>query len=99
MESYETMGKSVRDMQLLYEIMTNQKFSPNDTTDLTINILPTEVPYPLNKATQRLLDPVAQFLKDTHTIQRSLPPYFAESSDLWQAIMPIDGGGPIEELA
>src|SRR5690625_4722860 len=99
MESYGPMGKSVRDMQLLYEIMTNQKFSPNATTDLTINILPTEVPYPLNKSTQRLLDQVAQFLKETHTIQRTIPPYFAESSELWQRIMSIDGSKPIEQLA
>lgn len=99
MESYGPMGKSTRDMQLLYEIITNQKVSHNNTSNQTINVLPTEIPYPLDQTTKQLLDQVAQFLQETYKIKRTMPPYFDDSAELWQEIMSIDGSKPIEELA
>lgn len=99
MESYGPMGKSVRDMKLLYEIMTQRTIKTADLTNITINILPTNVPYPLNQVTKNLLDQVAQFLYNNYSVERKIPPFFDISAELWQEIMSIDGSESIEALA
>lgn len=99
MESYGPMGKSTRDMQLMYEIIIGEKLTDEDLNDLTINVLPTNIPYPLNDTTKHLLNQVADFLEESFTVQRSMPPYFEESSELWQEIMSLDGSESIERIA
>lgn len=99
MESFGPMGKSVRDMKLLYEIMTQTTIKPTDLTNIKINVLPTNVSYPLDEVTKNLLDQVANFLHEHHSVERIVPPYFENSAELWQEIMSIDGSQAIETLA
>ena len=98
MESYGPMGKSVRDMQLLYEIMTGDTIKKSDLADMSINVLPSDIPYPLSQVTKNLLDEVTSFLESDFSIRREIPPYFNESSEMWQEIMSIDGSENIETL-
>src|SRR5690625_283824 len=99
MESYGPMGKSVRDMQLLYEIMTGDTIKKSDLADMSINVLPSDIPYPLSQVTKNLLDEVTSFLESDFSIRREIPPYFNESSEMWQEIMSIDGSENIETLS
>lgn len=98
MESYGPMGKSVRDMKLLYEIMAETTIENSDLTNVTVNLLPSNIPYPLNQVTKNLLDEVTSFLEDDFSIKRETPPYFEDSSEIWQEIMSIDGSESIETL-
>lgn len=99
MESYGPMGKSTRDMKLLYEVITDQQLPNENLTNITINVLPTTVDLPLNEQTQQWLDKVANVLSGKFSIKRDLPPHFYESAVMWQEIMSIDGSQNIATLA
>ena len=99
MEAMGPMGKSVRDMRLLYQLIAHEKPSTQSLDHTSIHILPNNNPYPLSESTQRILDSVENFLSGQFPTERTLPPLFEESAQLWQEIMSIDGGKSIEQLA
>lgn len=99
MESFGPMGKSARDMKLLYEIMSEQELPDEPLHDMTINILPSDVEIPLSEQIKQLLDQVTEVLKPQLTVKREIPPYFFDSATIWQEIMSIDGSELIATLA
>lgn len=93
------MGKSVRDMELIYGIIAENTPEDFPISDVKIDILSNEVDVPLSAQTQNALDGIELFLKESFTVSRSAPPYFEESAQLWQEIMSINGAKKVERLA
>ncbi|QKY70085.1 amidase [Lentibacillus sp. CBA3610] len=93
------MGKSVRDIALLYRLMADERPVEQTITDFTIDILPDWTGFPMSAATKHALNQVEGVLKQDMTVRRSVPPYFGKSAQLWQEIMSIDGGKAVAELA
>lgn len=92
------MGKSVRDLELVYSIIAEHVPTSQSYQTMTIDILPNNT-YPLSATTGKLLDKIEDSLKDTLAVKRVTPPFFNESAQLWQEIMSIDGGAYIRTLA
>lgn len=93
------MGKSVRDSNLLYSIIANKPIPKRLLSKMTIDILPSQLNYPLSDETKMALDQIEHFLCRSFLTNRSAPPYFEESAQLWQEIMSIDGGKSVKALA
>ncbi|MGM8211971.1 amidase [Virgibacillus sp. W0430] len=93
------MGKSVRDMEMLYNIIADKPFPHKKIDQMKIDIFPTDVSYPLSTATKDVLEDSSKFLTDSHAVNRMLPPFFEESAKIWQEIMSIDGAEDIKKLA
>jgi len=98
MMSIGPMGKSVRDMQLLYRVIAQQTHSPKKLQDYTIEFLPDKPIFPLSEQTQKMYKNVKNTLS-SYTINEAIPPYFEDSALLWQEIMSIDGGKSIQRKA
>ncbi|QUW23826.1 amidase [Sporosarcina sp. Marseille-Q4063] len=89
--------KSVRDVKLLYNIIAKTEAAVQDIKEFKISVL-SESGYPLSTATANLMESVYSHLKDEFIIEKTIPPFFKESSRLWQEIMSIDGAaGPGKE--
>ncbi|MFD2629000.1 amidase [Oceanobacillus kapialis] len=93
------MGRSVRDMELLYSIL-----SPHSTTNrylqfFKVEIIPSTINYPISDATIAMMDNVEKFLTESFSTNRFIPPYFEESALLWQEILASEGGELIEKSA
>lgn len=100
MECMGPMGKSVRDMRLLYNIIAQNKPSHQTLDNTSINILSSNNnPYPLSEATKDVLHSIEAFLSKHFSTEQIIPPYFEESAQLWQEIMSINGSKDIEKLA
>lgn len=99
MASIGPMGKSVRDMALMYDIIANNKPPKLKSTNIMIDILPSKIDYPLSERTNEFLNEVEVFLNKTFKVKRALPPHFEKSAQLWQEIMSIDGGKKMKSLA
>lgn len=84
------IAKSVRDAKLLYTIITKEAVEEKSVDHFTITTL-SKTNYPLSAKTNALLDAVYEELHKTFTSERSIPPYFDESSVIWQEIMSING--------
>src|SRR5690625_4557852 len=82
------MGKSVRDMELLYAVLSSQQKSDASTLkNFKIDILPGNIDYPLSEKTIDILNDINDFLMGSFLTNRRVPPYFEESALLWQEIM------------
>jgi fatty acid amide hydrolase 2 len=89
--------KSVRDVKLLYNIIAKTEAEVREIKDYKISVLD-ETGYPLSTATENLMESVYSHLKDKFTTEKTIPPFFKETSRLWQEIMSIDGAaGPGKE--
>src|SRR5690625_1106735 len=99
MEAIGPMGKSVRDIRRLYQLIANKPMTTQSLENVTIDILPSSIPYPLSQDTIHMLNTVEQFLNKDFPTTRQIPPFFNESAQLWQEIMSIDGGDHIKKLA
>lgn len=99
MASMGPMGKSVRDMKLLYEIISENTLETKSLDKVKIDILSNDTPYPLSEETRKLLNDIETYLSDLYETNRSIPPYFEDSAVLWQEIMSIDGGKGVESIA
>ncbi|MEC5424951.1 amidase [Virgibacillus sp. C22-A2] len=99
MLSVGPMGKSVRDMELVYNIISYNSTSTQSLNDYKIEILPNNINYPLTDNTKGILDAVENFLTTSYSIKRSTPPFFEDSALLWQEIMSINGSELIEKEA
>ncbi|HLR79874.1 MAG TPA: amidase [Bacillota bacterium] len=100
MLGFGPMGKSVRDMELLYKIIARD--SPVDQTlqNFYVQFLPiTNVGFPLSEETKNILIQIKEFLSTSFPIREETPPYFNESAQLWQEIMSLDGGKSMKEAA
>ncbi len=89
--------KSVRDVELLYNIIAKTEAAVQDIKEFKISVL-SKSGYPISTATANLMDLVYSRLKDEFNAERTIPPFFKESSRIWQEIMSIDGAaGPGKE--
>ncbi|HLR72454.1 MAG TPA: amidase [Pseudogracilibacillus sp.] len=99
MSSVGPIGKSVRDVQLVYDIITDTKDKKAFYEKVQIEILPNDNGFPLSEQTANLLDKIKEHLKQMYHTSLSIPPYFNDSAVIWQEIMSIDGGKEIRNLA
>lgn len=99
MLSVGPMGKSVQDMALLYSILHDRHVRSKPLQTMRIEILPGNTDYPLSESSRQMLDDLEYFLEKTYSTKRIIPPYFRESSLVWQEIMSIEGSELIEKEA
>jgi Asp-tRNA(Asn)/Glu-tRNA(Gln) amidotransferase A subunit family amidase len=93
------MGKSVRDMELLYQLLSTRKTQAGILSNFKIDILSDNMDYPLTEDTKVILEDIHDFLTDSFLTNRRVPPYFEDSALLWQEIMSSDGGKLMEKEA
>ncbi|RYG72085.1 amidase [Lentibacillus lipolyticus] len=93
------MGKSVRDIELMYQVMTDQPAQKHSLNNVEIAILPADTGIPLSPKTKGVLHMMERFLSQTLSVNRTVPPYFADSAQLWQEMMSVDGGKEMKQLA
>src|SRR5699024_6815580 len=92
--------KSVRDMEILYAVLSSQQKSNASTLkNFKIDILPGNIDYPLSEKTIDILNDINDFLMVSFLTNRRVPHYFEESALLWQEIMSSDGSKLIEKEA
>lgn len=99
MLGFGTIGKTVRDAELIYDLTLSSRKPKYLFEKVQIEVLPEDNGFPLNKETTSVLNEVTQFLSNYYTINETIPPYFNDSAQLWQEIMSIDGGEFIKKLA
>jgi len=100
MSSIGPIGKSVRDVKLLYHLTKNTEDSNKTLFEkMNVEILPNDNGYPLSNETADILSYIYQFIETKYNTNLSVPPFFNESAQIWQEIMSIDGGKEIKELA
>lgn len=99
MSSIGPMGKSVRDVKLVYRLIQKQKVKKSLYQKMQIELLPTDNGFPLDEQTANVMDRVYQFLCTLYETNISIPPHFNDSAVIWQEIMSVDGGKEIKDLA
>ncbi|RLL46502.1 amidase [Oceanobacillus piezotolerans] len=93
------MGKSVQDMRLMYEIITESKIKTRHLMPFRIEILPSSIDYPLSDKTKEVLDSLELFLERSFSTKRTVPPFFEESARLWQDILAMEENQILEREA
>lgn len=93
------MGKSIRDMKLLYSIIAQHPIKDKKLEEFNLEFLEKKLDAPLSNETNQLLDQIETSLSENFSVQRSLPPFFNESTLLWQEMMAVDGGKDMETVA
>lgn len=93
------MGKSVRDVQLTYDIIAKKKSKEKAKGTYEIHFLADEQ-LPLSTKSKQIIGHIETYLKNntTCTIKRSTPPYFNESAEIWQELMAVEGAKTIKDL-
>lgn len=99
MIGFGPMGKSVRDMRLLYRLIAEQQPGKRPADQLQVDVLPPAGPYPISATTADILNEVAAFLKHDLPVARKEPPYFRDSAQLWQEMMSFDGAAGMRDIA
>lgn len=101
MSTFGPIGKSVRDVKTVYDIVKND--NNNDTRRLyekfVIDILPADNGFPIAEHTANKLNELMTFLASQYDTNWAIPPHFNDSAQLWQEIMSIDGAKDMKELA
>lgn len=92
------MTKSVRDAELLYNIMAESPAVVQEKASWMISFLP-KTAYPLSHATEDLLSQLKEVLSEGFATEVTEPPFFRETSLMWQEIMSIEGAHHIAEFA
>lgn len=93
------MGKSVRDMELMNQILTGTSSKVVFLNEYKVEILFEQINYPLSESTKRIIRGIEDFLLQLIHTKRGVPPLFEESAQLWQEMMSIDGSAAIEREA
>ncbi|WP_164669355.1 amidase [Virgibacillus doumboii] len=93
------MGKSVRDIALMYGIIANEMPAEQTLNNFEVDILPVQKNIPLSERTVEKLKEIEKLLQNSFSVKQSTPPYFEDSAQLWQEIMSIDGAKEVEKLA
>ena len=93
------LGKSVQDMELIYQIISKVPYENKDLTDMTIDVYPSRSSFPLSTETKNILDSIYHLLSNTFQVDRKIPPQFESSAILWQKIMSINGAKEIRNHA
>lgn len=93
------MGKSVRDMERIYNVIANFPINTIDVDTFSVDFLSNDSGFPLSIDTKTWLDKVKNELQKSFPTSEAIPPYFEQSSLLWQEIMSIDGGKSIRKIA
>ena len=93
------IGKSVRDMELIYEHITHTPVPRKDEQEFTVSFLREDQPYPLQKSTRKWIQQVEQFAASIGYVEQDMPPYFLDCATVWQEIMSIDGATEMKKLA
>ena len=93
------MGKTVRDIRLVYDIVADSPVKPESTESVQIDILPDDINEPLSRETAHILNNIARFLEGDFPVHRKIPPFFTDSAQIWQEIMSIDGARDIAAIA
>ncbi|PAV28774.1 amidase [Virgibacillus profundi] len=93
------MGKSVQDMELMYNIIANNNPPNRSLKNFKIEILPGNNNYPLSNFTKGMLDDIEYFLTRSYSTKRAVPSLFDDSALIWQEIMSIEGSKIIEDEA
>ncbi|WP_449355558.1 amidase [Virgibacillus natechei] len=99
MQTVGPMGKTVRDMELMYRIIRDNTTSTRPLQDFNIEILPGNTNYPLSERTKDLLDQIEVILAGSYPTSRVIPPYFKDSAQLWQEMMSIQGSKLVQNEA
>lgn len=99
MSSIGPIGKSVQDVKQVYEIVAKHKQTKRLYEKMQIDILPNDNGYPLSNEIGEKLEEIYTFLSEDYETDWAIPPYFNDSTLLWQEIMSIDGAKEIKELA
>lgn len=99
MSSIGPIGKSVRDVKLVYNLILKSKVKKSFFEKMQIEMLPNDNGFPLNEQTASLMDQVYEYVSTIYQTNLSIPPYFNDSAVIWQEIMSIDGGKEIKDLA
>ncbi|MGE5703399.1 MAG: amidase [Clostridia bacterium] len=93
------IAKSVQDTRLLNSIIARKVPPGLDLNGFQI-VIPHLLPiYQVDKATRSCVREIKETLAENFEVVSDFPPFFAESTDLWQLIMSIDGGSSIARLA
>src|SRR5699024_7447683 len=90
MSSIGPIGKSVRDVQLVYQITAGQSEKKAMYEKMAIEILSNDNGFPLGEETANTMDKVAGYLQELYQTSYSIPPYFDQSAIIWQELMSID---------
>ncbi|CDO03062.1 glutamyl-tRNA(Gln) amidotransferase subunit A [Oceanobacillus picturae] len=93
------MGRSVRDMELLYSVLSPHSTANRYLQFFKIEVLPGTVNYPLSEKTIEMMDNIEKFLTESFSTNRFIPPYFEESSLLWLEMLASEGSELIEKSA
>src|SRR5699024_6313456 len=93
------IGKSVRDVKLVYDLITHDTKKKALYEKMCIEVLPHDNGFPLSNTTADQLDKVKDYVSETYDTTVSIPPYFNDSPVIWQEIMSVDGGKEIKDLA
>ena len=99
MSSIGPLAKSVRDVQMTYNIIAKPKKKKTLYEKMQIEVLPPDCGFPLSTDTANIMEDIKQFLKHSYEVFPSIPPYFNDSAVIWQELMSVDGGKQISELA
>lgn len=95
------IGKSVRDVKLVYNIVKdkNNENKRRLYEKFIIDIMPVDNGFPLTEATAEKLEDLMTFLSPHYHTTWAIPPYFNDSALMWQEIMSIDGAREIKKIA
>ncbi|MYL40055.1 amidase [Virgibacillus massiliensis] len=93
------MGKTVRDMELLYSILSSCEPEDHSLREFKIDILPSNISLPLSLETKNLLNDVEKVVMRSFSTYRRIPPLFEESTQLWQEMISSNGSDLIEKAA
>lgn len=101
MSTFGPIGKSVRDCEIVYQVIKNKHKNKHRGLykKIDIDILPVDNGFPLSKAIANKLIEIMDFLKPKYDSQWAIPPHFNDSAQLWQEIMSIDGAKDFKKLA
>lgn len=101
MLGYGPIGKTVRDVQLVYNIVKNKidKKPKRLYEKYVIDILPIDNGFPLTKPIAQKLKELMSFFSPQYETDWAIPPYFNDSAELWQEIMSIEGAKDVRDIA
>lgn len=101
MSTFGPIGKSVRDVRTVYDIVKNKHNGQEKRLyeKFVIDILPADNGFPLSEPIAQKLTELMDFFSTQYETNWAIPPYFNDSAQLWQEIMSIDGARETRDLA
>src|SRR5699024_12445975 len=82
MQGIGPIGKSVRDMKLIYHLITDENNYKSLYEKMDIYVLPINNGYPIDKTTSELLTDLKEFLINNHDATESIQPYLDHTAQL-----------------